>query len=176
MRGRLASILASALFLVIAPGTFARWIPWRISMWRLEPALLGWRGTRVLGAVFVGAGLVVLVDSFARFALEGRGTPAPLMPTERLVASGWYRYVRNPMYVAVVSAILGQALFFASRPLLLYAAVVWLAFYVFVLGYEEPTLRARYGREYEEYCAAVRRWWPRLRPFRGPGRDGFGQS
>ena len=106
----------------------------------------------------------VLLDSFARFAIQGLGTPAPVAPPQRLVVSGLYRYVRNPMYVAVVSLIFGQALLFGSISLLEYGFVVWLGFFAFVLVYEEPTLRGKFGKEYEDYCSRVGRWIPRLRP------------
>ena len=114
------------------------------------------------------AGLPVLLDSFARFALRGLGTPAPIFPTHRLVVTGLFRYVRNPMYVAVVSLILGQGLFFGNVRVLAYGVAVWVAFYLFVLIYEEPTLRNTFGLEYEEFCANVPRWIPRVRPWRRP--------
>ena len=103
-----------------------------------------------------------LLDSFARFAVQGVGTPAPIFPPRRLVVTGLYRYVRNPMYVAVVSTILGQGLIFGNFTLLAYGALIWLLFHVFVLVYEEPTLRAGFGSEYGLFCAAVPRWIPRL--------------
>jgi protein-S-isoprenylcysteine O-methyltransferase Ste14 len=109
-----------------------------------------------------------LLESFARFALQGLGTPAPVFPTRRLVVTGVYRYVRNPMYVAVAAIILGQALLFGSVALLEYGAVVWLMFHLFVLLYEEPTLRGVFGSDYEAFRAAVPRWIPRLTPWRGP--------
>ena len=127
---------------------------------------------RVAGAVFVAAGVVVLLDSFARFALKGLGTPAPVFPTQHLVVSGLYRYVRNPMYVAVLAVILGQALIFGSIGLLEYAAVAWFAAHVFVVAYEEPTLRASFGAEYEAFRAAVPRWIPRLTPWHGNSHAG----
>ena len=130
--------------------------------------MLGTSSLRVLGALFFAAGLPVLLGSFARFALQGLGTPAPIFPTQHLVVTGWFRYVRNPMYVAVVSLILGQGLFFGSVRMLEYGIAVWVGFYLFVLIHEEPTLRKSYGREYEEFCANVPRWIPRFRPWRGP--------
>lgn len=108
-------------------------------------------------------GLPLLLEAFARFALQGRGTPAPVLPPERLVVFGFYRRVRNPMYVAVTALILGQALLLGDVRLLVLAAVVWLTFHLFVLLYEEPRLRQRFGRDYEAYCGAVPRWLPRLR-------------
>ena len=103
-----------------------------------------------------------------RFALKGLGTPAPIAPPERLVVTGLYRHVRNPMYVAVTSLIVGQALFFGDVRLLEYGLVLWAGFHLFVLAYEEPTLRAEFGAEYRDFCAHVRRWIPRLKPWRGP--------
>ena len=162
---RTFSILGSALFLVLAPGTVAGLVPYWISRWRFEPGPIAWLPLRVLGALLIALGALVLLDSFARFALKGLGTPAPVFPTRHLVVSGLYRYVRNPMYVAVVAAILGQGFLFGNVRLLVYGAAVWLAFHVFVLVYEEPTLRNSFGAEYEAFCASVPRWIPRLTPW-----------
>jgi protein-S-isoprenylcysteine O-methyltransferase Ste14 len=123
---------------------------------------------RVLGAVLTVVAAVVLVHAFARFVVEGLGTPAPLAPTEHLVVGGLYRYVRNVMYIAVTSAIVGQALLLGSRDLLVYAALVWAGMAAFVKLYEEPTLADRYGAQYEEYRRAVPAWWPRLSGRRPP--------
>jgi protein-S-isoprenylcysteine O-methyltransferase Ste14 len=120
---------------------------------------------RVVGGVLICAGLPLLLDSFARFAIQGLGTPAPVAPPQRLVISGLYRYLRNPMYVAVSSMVFGQSLLFGSVPLLKYGFVVVAGFHVFVLLYEEPALRSKFGKEYEDYCRNVRRWWPRLQPW-----------
>jgi protein-S-isoprenylcysteine O-methyltransferase Ste14 len=162
---RVGALLGSALFFVVAPGVVAGYVPWRISGWRIGPPLLGLSSLRIVGGVLILAGLPVLLDSFARFALEGLGTPAPVFPTKHLVVSGWYRYVRNPMYVAVVSVVIGQALLCANRAVLEYGALVWLFFFIFVLAYEEPRLRASFGEEYRRYCANVPRWIPRLTPW-----------
>ena len=110
-------------------------------------------------------GVAGLVQAFARFVVEGLGTPSPLAPTERLVVGGWYRYVRNPMYVAVVTAIVGQALWFGQPVLLGYAALVWAVVAAFVRWYEEPNLTRRFGDDYRVYRAAVPGWIPRLRPW-----------
>jgi protein-S-isoprenylcysteine O-methyltransferase Ste14 len=159
----IGALLGAALFFVIAPGMVAGWVPWWITRWRVGPPLLGWSILRPLGALLVLAGLAALVECFARFVLDGLGTPAPVYQTRRLVVTGLYRYVRNPMYIAVTAIILGQALLFGHLGLLEYALGVWLAFNLFVLFYEEPTLQGKYGPEYAAYRAAVRRWWPRLR-------------
>jgi protein-S-isoprenylcysteine O-methyltransferase Ste14 len=165
---RILAIIGSAIFLVVAPGIVAGYVPWLICKWHVEAPLLGISSFRVLGVVFIAAGLPVLLDSFVRFALQGLGTPAPIFPTRHLVVSGLYRYVRNPMYVAVLSLILGQGLVFASIRVLQYGVAVWVAFFLFVVLYEEPTLRRSYGREYEEFGANVSRWIPRLRPWHRP--------
>jgi len=124
---------------------------------------------RIMGALLIIGGLPILLDSFARFALQGLGTPAPVFPTRHFVVTGWFRYVRNPMYVAVVSIIVGQGLLFGNVSVLEYGAAVWVAFFLFVLLYEEPTLRRTFGDEYEQFRANVPRWIPRLRPWKMPG-------
>jgi protein-S-isoprenylcysteine O-methyltransferase Ste14 len=153
--------------LVVAPGTVAGLIPWWISRWKLQAPLLGWFPLRIAGVALIVAGLPLLLDSFARFALQGLGTPAPVFPTRHLVVTGLYRYLRNPMYVAVASVIAGQGLFLGNVAVLEYGVLVWVGFLAFVLAYEEPTLRASFGEEYERYCANVPRWIPRLRPWPG---------
>ena len=164
---RILAIVGSAIFLVIAPGIVAGYMPWRISRWHVGAPLLGTSAFRLVGVLFIVAGIPVLLDSFARFALQGFGTPAPIFPTLHLVVSGFFRYVRNPMYVAVVSLILGQGLFFGSIRLLEYGIAVCVGFYLFVLIYEEPVLRKSYGPEYEEFCANVPRWIPRFTAWSG---------
>jgi protein-S-isoprenylcysteine O-methyltransferase Ste14 len=138
---RFAAIIGSALFFVLAPCTVAGWVPWWISRWHVGPPLLGFVPLRIVGGVLILAGLPVLLDSFARFAVEGLGTPAPVFPASHLVVTGWYRYVRNPMYVAVLAVIVGQALILGNVTLLEYGALAWLLAHIFVLAYEEPTLR-----------------------------------
>jgi|SRR5579884_1229480 len=167
MTRRLLATIGTAIFLVIAPGTVAVVLPRWISGWRLQAPFLGIPLFRYAGAILILLGATGLADSFARFALQGLGTPAPIFPTRHLVVSGLYRYVRNPMYVAVVSAILGQGLFLGNMPLVAYGALVWLLLHLFVLIYEEPTLRASFGPEYKAFSAAVPRWIPRLTPWRG---------
>ena len=154
-------------FLLLAPGTVAGLVPWWISGWRVRPPLLGFSPFRWLGVLLIATGSAVLLDSFARFALKGLGTPAPVFPTQHLVISGLYRHVRNPMYLAVAAVIVGQALLFGSAPVLEYGVLVYVGFYMFVLLYEEPTLRRSFGAEYETYCANVPRWIPRLSAWEG---------
>lgn len=117
-----------------------------------------------MGIALVAIGAGALLHAFARFVLEGRGTPAPVAPTERLVVGGLYRYVRNPMYLAVLATIVGQGLALGRLELLLYAAAVLAAFVAFVHWYEQPALQRRFGAQYDEYRMAVPGWWPRRRP------------
>jgi protein-S-isoprenylcysteine O-methyltransferase Ste14 len=154
-------------FLLIAPGTVAALVPWWISGWRIRAPLLHFYPFRWLGVLLIVAGVAVLLDAFARFALKGLGTPAPVFPTRHLVVSGPYRYVRNSMYLAVVAVIVGQGLLFGDVRVLAYVIVPWLAAHLFVVFYEEPKLRRSFGADYETYSANVPRWIPRLRAWQG---------
>lgn len=162
-RGRTAWLaLVSLAFTVVGgPGLLVGLVPWLLTRWEVEEPPFGFVPLRVMGAVLVAAGLPVLLESIVRFIRVGRGTLVPVVPTETLVVNGLYRYVRNPMYLAVITMILGEAAFFGSSSVLLYAGVVALGFHLFVTGYEEPTLRRTYGPQYDTYCRAVRRWLPR---------------
>src|SRR5246500_6052003 len=111
---RTIPLLGSAVFFVVAPCTLGGLVPWSITGWQLRPPFLGLELTRGIGAIMILAGVPGLVDAFARFALQGLGTPAPIAPPRHLVVTGLYRYVRNPIYVAVLSLIFGQGLLFAS--------------------------------------------------------------
>jgi protein-S-isoprenylcysteine O-methyltransferase Ste14 len=157
--------VGSLIFLVLAPGVVAGLVPWLLTDWTVEEPLSHWLPLRIVGAILLVVGLAVLVDAFARFVREGLGTPAPVVPTERLVVDGLYRYVRNPMYVAVASIIVGQALLLGQVILLPYAALFGLAVWAFVRWYEEPTLLRQFGTEYDEYRRAVPAWWPRRTPW-----------
>lgn len=135
--GRLRAALGSLAFLAVAPGVVAGLVPWSLTHWHSsDPS----EGLVVVGAVLTAAGGLVLLHAFGRFVIEGIGTPAPIAPTERLVVGGAYRYVRNPMYLAI---------FFAAVS-------------AFVYFYEEPALEARYGDEYTAYRKRVPRWVPRF--------------
>jgi protein-S-isoprenylcysteine O-methyltransferase Ste14 len=161
---RARAAAGSLAFLFVAPGVVAGLVPWLLTGWesRSFPSL----PVRVLGAFLLIAGIAVLLHAFARFVVEGVGTPAPVAPTEQLVVGGLYGYVRNPMYLAVAAAIVGQALLLGRFELLLYATVFLVVVVAFVRGYEEPTLARRYGEEYEAYRKGVPGWLPRRRPFR----------
>jgi protein-S-isoprenylcysteine O-methyltransferase Ste14 len=160
--GRARAAAGSLAFLVLAPGVAAGLVPWLLTGWEAHD---WWPPVRVLGGVLVVAGLAVVLEAFARFAVEGIGTPAPVAPPERLVVGGAYRYVRNPMYLAVGALIVGQALLLGRPVLLLYAAAFALAVVAFVRGYEEPALARRFGAQYEAYRRAVPGWLPRRSPW-----------
>jgi protein-S-isoprenylcysteine O-methyltransferase Ste14 len=133
-------------------------VPWLLTGWDAHAMPLP---LRVVGGLVTAAGAVFLVHAFVRFVVEGLGTPAPVAPPERLVVGGIYRWVRNPMYVAVIATILGQALLLGRWVLLEWALVFWAVTAAFVHWYEEPNLRERFGAEYEEYLRTVPGWWPR---------------
>ena len=163
MTRRVKAALGSLAFLVLAPGIVAGLVPWLITHWGPLPPADGPDSLRWSGLILIVAGVVVVLEAFARFAWEGLGTPAPVAPTRTLVVSGLYRFVRNPMYVAVTALIFGQAVLFAGWAVAFYGVVIAATFYVFVHLYEEPTLRRVYGEEYAAYCAATPAWIPRFR-------------
>ena len=152
---------------MVVPGTVAGLIPWWLTNWEVQEPLPHWLPARIVGIVLIAAGVVVLLHAFARFVVEGIGTPAPIAPTQQLVVGGLYRYVRNPMYLAVGATIVGQGLALGQLVLLVYAAVFGVTVYTFVRSYEEPTLRRQFGERYEEYLRSVPGWWPRRTPWEG---------
>ena len=160
-----SAVLGSTAFFVAAPVMVAGLIPWLLTRGHALP-LAPWPLAAV-GAVLIAGGLAVLLHAFARFVREGAGTPAPIAPTERLVVGGAYRHVRNPMYVAVIAIIVGQALLFSSWLVAAYALLAGMTMTAFVHAYEEPVLARRYGPDYERYRDAVPGWLPRLTPWRG---------
>ncbi len=120
----------------------------------------------VAGGVVMAAGLGLVAWCFYDFAARGRGTPAPWDPPRRLVVGGPYRRVRNPMYLGILAILVGEAIFFRSAALVLWAAITAVAFHLAVVLYEEPGLRDRFGVDYDRYLADVPRWLPRLRSIR----------
>jgi protein-S-isoprenylcysteine O-methyltransferase Ste14 len=167
MKNRATALAGSFVFFWVAPATVAGLVPWLITRWQTRPPLFDGDVSRWLGLAIVAAGLAIVVECFVRFAVKGIGTPAPLAPTRHLVVTGLYRHVRNPMYVGVVAAIFGQALYFGSVTLIPYGGAVWGGFFAFVFFYEEPALTRQFGAEYEAYRAHVPRWLPRLGPWKG---------
>jgi protein-S-isoprenylcysteine O-methyltransferase Ste14 len=154
------TLLKSLLFLVVAPGMVAGYIPLGLLRWgsKIETGIFAY-----LAFPLWLIGGVILLWSFWNFLNEGRGTPAPIDPPKELVAAGFYRYVRNPMYVGILAMLLGYFLWFGYWNLLLYAIIVFIAFHTFVAYYEEPTLKRKFGTAYEDYCRQVPRWMPRFK-------------
>src|SRR3954454_13794940 len=160
---RLRAAVGSLLFLVVEPGVVAGLEPRALTGWKVAhpPPVVA-----VAGYAILAAGVAVLLHAFVRFVVEGVGTPAPVAPTRHLVIGGLYRYVRNPMYIAVALTIIGQAMVLGRPVLLLYALVFGVAAGSFVHFYEQPTLTQQFGAEYEAYRDAVPAWLPRRRPWR----------
>ncbi len=152
--------LKSFLFLILAPGVVAGYIP--LALLRrgaqIETGILAY-----LAFPLWAIGGIILLWSFWNFLTQGHGTPAPIDPPKELVAAGFYRYVRNPMYVGVLALILGHFLWFGYWNLLVYAILVFLSFHTFVTYYEEPVLKRKFGTAYEDYLQNVPRWIPRFR-------------
>jgi protein-S-isoprenylcysteine O-methyltransferase Ste14 len=152
--------LKSFLFLILAPGVVAGYIP--LALLRrgaqIETGILAY-----LAFPLWAIGGIILLWSFWNFLTQGHGTPAPIDPPKELVAAGFYRYVRNPMYAGVLAVILGHFLWFGYWNLLVYAILVFLSFHTFVTYYEEPVLKRKFGTAYEDYLQNVPRWIPRFR-------------
>lgn len=148
-------IFKNLLFVFIIPGTVGGYLPLYIG--RCSAGAAGW--WQWLGLPLLVAGFGILLLCVWDFTTKGRGTPLPLDPTENLVTNRLYRYTRNPMYVGVLTAIAGWAVWFMSGPVLLYGLVVGAMFGVFVFLVEEPMLQEQFGNAYEEYCRRVPRWF-----------------
>lgn len=162
--------LKAVLWSLVAPGTVAVAVPAILIATKAGPFELG--PGRWLGLPLMLLGAPVLVWCIVNFAREGKGTLAPVDPPKFVVRGGPYRVVRNPMYVSMFVILVGEAVFFESWPVAAWAAFMAAAWHVFVLRYEEPTLKRLFGDAYEEYRRSVPRWIPRLAPAtRGPSKD-----
>jgi protein-S-isoprenylcysteine O-methyltransferase Ste14 len=171
-----AAAVGASVFFVAAPCVVAGLIPWLLTSWEMHQPVQPWWPIAALGALLLVVSAAVLIHAFVRFVVEGVGTPAPVAPPRHLVVGGLYRYVRNPMYLAVVGAIVGQALVLGQLGLLGYAIVVFLTVAAFAHAYEEPTLIRQFGEEYEAYRRAVPAWLPRLQPWHPEGRPDQGRQ
>jgi protein-S-isoprenylcysteine O-methyltransferase Ste14 len=152
-------LLRSIFFTLLFPGTVTVVIPYFIVDDKTGGQGDPWR---VIGLLLMVIGAVVLLRCVWDFWATGRGTLAPIDPPKHLVVRGPYRVVRNPRYMGVLWILLGESLFFQSLPLLYYAIACSIAVHLFVIFYEEPALRRKFGDEYEAYCRRVYRWWPRF--------------
>ncbi|HLJ59826.1 MAG TPA: isoprenylcysteine carboxylmethyltransferase family protein [bacterium] len=145
--------------LVLLFGLVLIYVPVRLFSGVVRPAGIG--AFQVAGIVICAAGGAVALWCASSFAFIGRGTPAPFAAPSRLVTRGPYRFVRNPMYIGAGLIFAGAAVFYDSLSLIAYTGLFFLASHLFVLLYEEPTMRRKFGAAYEAYCGRVRRWWPR---------------
>lgn len=151
-----ATAFKTILFTLIAPGTVTVLLPYLILRGRARE--LSSDVFTIIGCLLILTGAVIYVACAFSFVRFGRGTPAPIDPPKELVVKGLYRWSRNPMYVGIISILIGEAILFRSTALLGYAAVVFVGFNLFILCYEEPTLRQMFGESYERYCKTVPRW------------------
>jgi len=153
--------LRSILWTALLPGLFAGYFPWRFfGLGQVQISLTN--PVHLLGLLAISIGTALLLTCIWEFARSGRGTLSPVDPPRELVVRGLYRYMRNPMYLSVTVIVLGEVLLSGSRPLLLYWAIWFVAVNLFVIGYEEPNLRRRFGASYERYTREVRRWRPKV--------------
>ena len=153
-------LIKTIIFTIFIPGTVTILVPyWLLSSSAAPPIQLGL--LRYLGALPLSTGVAIYCWCAWDFTFAGRGTPAPFDPPRELVVRGLYRYVRNPMYVGIVSILLGEALLFASWRLFAYTAFAFIFYSLIVVLYEEPALRHKFGESYRQYCKHVRRWLPR---------------
>ena len=159
-----AAVAVSVAWGAALGGTFGALLPYLLNDWHLHRPLPYWMVAQVAGALLICAGLAPIVGSFAEFA-RADGTPVPVASPPRLVVSGFYRYVRNPIYVGFMAVLIGEVLVTGSLGLLEYTAVAWCVGAAAVRFYEEPTLARKFGPEYREYRRAVRAWIPRLHPW-----------
>jgi len=157
------SAVVSILFTVFGgPGLILVYIPFWMTRFRIPANEPTWQ--RLVACALICAGLVPLLASIRRFIVVGHGTLVPAVPTQRLVVSGLYSYVRNPMYAGVLTALCGETMLLRTRGMAILTLVAWAMFHLFVLLYEEPTLARRYGEEFAAYRRNVPRWLPRITP------------
>lgn len=164
-----AAAAVSVAWGVALGGTFGCLLPYLLGDWRFHRPLPYWTAAQAAGGLLICAGLVPIVQSFAEF-IRAAGTPVPVASPPRLVVSGFYRYVRNPMYVGFLAVLAGEVLLFGSPGMLEYTALSWCIGAAAVRFYEEPVLARKFGAGYQDYRRAVRAWIPRLHPWT-PGQS-----
>lgn len=174
MRRSTASVVSVAWGVALG-GTFGCLLPYLLNDWQVHRPLPYWAVAQATGGLLICGGLVPLVQSFVEF-IRAEGTPVPVASPPRLVVSGFYRYVRNPIYLGFGAILVGEVLLFASRGLLLYTAVAWGVSAAAVRFYEEPTLARKFGADYQQYRRGVRAWIPRLHPWRPSQRADPGRT
>lgn len=150
--------LRNLIFTILLPGTVAGWIPYTLIRDEWVSIIQSLESFQYLGVPVFLLGFIILLLCIIRFAVDGRGTLAPIDPTKKLVVTGLYRYSRNPMYVGVITMLIGEAIFTWAADLWIYTLVVFIAFNLFIRFIEEPRLKRDFGEEYRRYCQRVRRW------------------
>lgn len=161
---RSTAAIGSVLWFVTVGGASGVLLPYWLDDWRFRHPLPYWEVARVAGVLLICAGLVPLVRSFVDF-FQADGTPIPVASPPRLVVTGYYRHVRNPIYAGFLLVLFGQTLLFGTRGMLEYTVIAWCVGALAARLYEEPRLVRRFGEEYETYRRAVPAWLPRLRPW-----------
>lgn len=155
----LSLVLRNLIFTILQPGVVTVLVPYLILRWRgydLTPDT--WQASHFVGIALMVVGTAIVLTCVMRFVTDGKGTISPVDPTKKLVIRGLYRYSRNPMYVGATTLLVGEAIFWWSPELALYAAIVFVAFNLVIILHEEPRLRREFGEEYRDYVAQVRRW------------------
>ena len=153
----------NSLFTVLVPGTVAVYIPLRIVTSRTGTLRPDWGAWQIAALLPLSIGAAIYFWCLWDFAVRGHGTPAPIDAPKHLIVRGLYKYVRNPMYIGVLLVTVGWAVLIQTSRILVYGIVVGLFFHLFVVLFEEPLLRERFGEVYLNYCRGVGRWVPRLR-------------
>ncbi|MBT2521437.1 isoprenylcysteine carboxylmethyltransferase family protein [Arthrobacter sp. ISL-28] len=174
-RDRQRAAIGTALF-AAGPATVVGVVPWLLTRWKVQRPVPGGAPAQLTGALLLGAGAAVIANSFVHFAVEGVGTPAPFAPPKHLVVGGLYRFVRNPMYVAIAAAVTGQGLLLGQPKLFAAAVLGAVPVSAFVKLYEEPVLARKFGAEYQVYRENVPRWLPRLTPWTPDSSSGSGPA
>ena len=162
-------IIKTLVFTLLLPGVFLVLVPYFLLSWFGDEFNVEIGSFRYFGALPVLLGVLIYIQCAWSFVSLGKGTPAPVDPPKELVVQGLYKHVRNPMYLGVLFLLIGEVIFFGSLLLILYTALVFLCFHVFVVVYEEPHLRARFGDSYKRYRESVPRWIPRWRKTKKEG-------
>ena len=163
MRKPAATVTSVAWFVAVG-GTFGCLLPYLLNYWHFHEPLPYWWISQVAGVLLICAGMIPVAGSFIEFFRAG-GTPVPVASPPRLVVTGFYRYVRNPIYVGFLAVLIGQALLFSSAGLLEYAAASWIVAAAAVRFYEEPVLARKFGAAYQAYRRNVPAWVPRRHPW-----------
>lgn len=156
-------LIKSLLMFILLPGTVTCLIPYGILKSGWNVVLIEYGDVKYLGLLFIVPGAIVLLWCVMSFAVIGQGTLASIDPPKTLVIRGFYKFVRNPMYIAVISILIGESLLFSSLLLAAYSILVWIIFHLYIVLFEEPILLKQFSESYTKYCVSVPRWLPRIR-------------